>query len=160
MRHLFNIFLVLSFGPLFGQNGIIGNYQDYFGNSIKLNQDSTFRYEWHFDLMSSWTTGEFEIQNDTIYFIHKAKFDTVLNVDGSYYMKPSMDSISNSISEEDYQPEIYLVSGGENRVQMPSKLYYKKNKLYHIYPNGKLNKNKIRGILNRNKHRTYYIRKE
>jgi hypothetical protein len=139
--------LTLSF-VLFAQNKIAGHYGNHFGNQIQLNDDSTFKYTWHFDLSGGWAKGTWSINNDTIYFNMLPIYDTLsyINNDGS-----ADDRLVLAVHEkaERLTPYQYVnrgISSGMQDLQAcPDKLFFKHQKLYKI-KNGKLVKKKIRGF--------------
>jgi len=59
------------------QNKVAGHYSNYFGGSLNIAPDSTFKYSWHFDLQGSWTKGKWRITKDTVYFDMIPVYDTV-----------------------------------------------------------------------------------
>jgi len=52
---------------------LIGKDRAYYGHTLELRGDSTFRYEWKFDLASSWTTGQWKVSNRIVYSPLKSK---------------------------------------------------------------------------------------
>lgn len=42
-------------------------YHDYDGHKIEFREDSTFKYEYGFDLPHTWAIGKWHIKDDTIY---------------------------------------------------------------------------------------------
>jgi hypothetical protein len=121
------------------QKKFFGRYHDFFASTIALNSDSTFKYEFHFDLESSWAKGTWTTNKDTIYFHVVPVFDTLkyLDANGIYResLRLSRDENAGQISIEETQ---LLYSGGQERHPCPKKLYFKHSKLYYITPEGKL----------------------
>jgi hypothetical protein len=121
------------------QNKFVGKYRDFFASTVVVNSDSTFKYEFHFDLESSWTKGTWTANKDTIYFQMIPVFDTLKYVDANGI---SHDSLILSRDENAGQVAIgvsqLLSSGGQERHPCPKKLYLRRNKLYYIRPDGKL----------------------
>ena len=69
----------------------------------------------------------------------------------------SSDRESNRIEKIEHLSYL-LSSGGQNRLKPPNKIYWKRNKLYRITDNGKIEKTrKVEG--NKKKYKTYF-RKE
>ena len=120
---------------LYAQKNVAGHYRDYFGNSIELNTDSTFKYMWNFDMQSSWTKGTWTFNNDTVYFRMVAIYDTVAykNANGITIDKLvlSTDEIPERFIAERYTA-LPLTSYWQNRMDYPLKLFFKKGKLYKI----------------------------
>lgn len=121
------------------QNKYIGQYHDFFARSIVINSDSTFKYEFHFDLESSWTKGTWITNRDTIYLQVIPIFDTLkyVDVNGISHdsLRLSLDQNAGQVTLEETQ---LLYSYGQERHPCPKKLYFKHNKLYSIMADGKL----------------------
>ena len=194
-------FLFLSFG-LAAQNKVIGNYRTYFGHHIKLNEDFTFKYTWHFDLESSWSTGIWVLKKDTIYLKMVPIYDTfsyrnsnniivdtliisddekpkrITPVDEVLFSKPKQHIFpSKHLSNNNIIVDTFIVIdaelpktslmqdailrkelwGAQNRMTCPSKLVFKKGRLYEIQ-NKKLIKKKQRGIWSSKKWNPWYFR--
>jgi len=146
----------------FGQDKYIGIYNDRFSESIELKTDSTFIHNYRFDLASSWTTGKWNVKNDTIYLTTEFVMDT-LQIRNSEN-KVIRDSLVHSTDRESNRIEkiehlsYLLSSGGQNRVKPPNKLLWKKQKLYRITDDGKVEK--TRKVIGYNKKYKTYFRKE
>ena len=74
-----------------------GKYSAYYGHSLELKNDSTFRYEWMFDLASSWAVGQWAVSDKTVYLKFKDVYDTLTreNMPDSLILSP--DEKSNRI---------------------------------------------------------------
>ena len=148
----------------FGQNNIVGIYNNHFGEKIELKFDSTFVHTNRFDLSSSWTNGKWKIFNDTIYLKTILVLDTlqIRNSEKIIWRDSlvlSSDSKSNRIEMEEYV--VTLISGGgQNRVKPPEKLYLKNEKLYLINANGEIDKKKIEQFWTRKKYKTNFKKTE
>lgn len=154
------IYLILLLIFLFGNSktSVSGEYHDYFGNKLEINSDSTFLYNWNFDLASSWSKGKWTIKNDTIYFSVIPVFDT-LRISEKDSLILSSDEKSEIITDKNVMFGDLLSGGGQNRKTMPSKLYYKGNKLYEIGEHGNLIVKKSRSLSNGDEHETWFIKK-
>jgi len=144
----------------FGQNKYIGNYDDQFSGSIELKKDSTFIYDYTFDISSSWTTGKWKSYNDTIYLNCKLILDSlqIRDVNGSKIKDSlvlSADHKANRIELNEYITSS-LSSAGQNRVKLPKKLYWKRKKLFRINDNGTLDLRKIKAFWSDKKYKTYF----
>jgi hypothetical protein len=131
---------------LFAQKNLVGHYRDYFGSSIQLNLDNTFKYTWNFDLSASWTKGTWTLVGDTVYFKMVPTHDTLsqTNANGSTYdtLILSVDETPERFTQTQFISTL-LSSGGQNRMNYPDKLLFRKGRLYNIQ-NGKLVKKKQR----------------
>lgn len=160
---IFLIFLTNNY-LTFAQANISGNYKNNFGNTLKLLSDSTFRFTWSFDLAASWTNGNWSVKRDTLYFNPIFVYDTVsLFNKENVWLKDtlvlSFDEKSNKIKPgEIILNEVF--SSGQNRCPVPSKLFFRNNKLYEIDKFGRLIKKKKRGFLSKKKYIPWYFRKE
>ncbi len=77
MKELLTIIIMTSAVSLNAQKGLTGLYKDYFGNTIKINTDSTFEHKWNFDMQSSWVIGIWSRKDDTVFFSMVPVYDTV-----------------------------------------------------------------------------------
>ncbi|WP_134204432.1 hypothetical protein [Algoriphagus zhangzhouensis] len=147
----------------FGQNKYVGIYNDRFSESIELKSDSTFVHNYRFDLSSSWTTGKWKVSNDTIYLKTELVSDSlqVRDSNGNKIKDSLVLSADLKINRIELNEFIMssLSSGGQNRVKPPSKLYWKRNKLYRINENGTLDLRKLIAFWTDKKYKTYF-RKE
>ncbi len=162
--HTIFTFFALTFSA-YSQGNIIGVYYNSFGSEIEMKSDSTFHYTWRFDLSYSCSSGYWRVKNDTVYFDIIVVYDTLkyynenrdLHIDT---LVKSVDCKSSIITSElDWAVE-KLTSGGQNEFKMPPKLFYNRNRLYHIDSTGKLIKRKRKGFWTGKKYRPWYLRKE
>ena len=147
----------------FGQEKYVGIYKDRFSESIELKSDSTFIHKWQFDLASSWTMGKWNVINDTIYLKTELVMDTlqIRNLENKV-VRDSLVLSSDQKSERIEQNEFIgsLISGGgQNRYEPPTKMYWKRNKLYRISENGTLDQRKVKAFWADKNYKTYF-RKE
>ena len=154
--------LMLPTLRLNAQNKFAGYYEDYFGHSIKINDDSTFQYRWNFDLASSWSNGTWKVIDQTIYFTFVPVFDTLTYKDEKRNiiidtLVLAMSKKPRKITVEDFRIE-EICSGGQNRVNLPQKLCYKKGKLMGFTKQERLNRKRIRGFGTFKKYPTWYKR--
>ncbi|WCO03505.1 hypothetical protein [Psychroserpens ponticola] len=157
------ILILLISNLTFGQDKYVGIYNDRFSESIELKSDSTFVHNYRFDLSSSWTTGKWEVSNDTIYFKSELVSDSlqVRDLNGNKIKDSLVLSADLKINRIELNEFIMssLSSGGQNRVKPPNKLYWKRNKLYRINENGTLDLRKVKAFWTDKKYKTYF-RKE
>jgi hypothetical protein len=141
------LLLTLPLG-LFAQDKLVGRYRDYFGSRILLNSDCSFKYTWNFDMAASWTKGTWKLEGDTVFFNMVPTYDTL-----SYINSNNM-TVDSLILSTDETPERFtneqfaamlLSSGGQNRMNYPDKLLFKKGRLYKIQ-DGKLVAKKQKGF--------------
>jgi hypothetical protein len=144
----------------FGQKSIVGNYYSRINGAIELGSDSTFLHQYRFDLSSSWTTGKWELKNDTIYLRTELVMDTlqIRNTENKIIRDSLVLSMDQKIERIEQNEFIIspLSGGGQNRIKPPTKLYRKRKKLYQINENGTLDLRKIRGIRTDRKYYTYF----
>lgn len=114
-------------------------------------------------LSSSWTTGKWKLNNDTIILQSEIVYDTL-----KYSSTPNSPSIQKLVISIDETSEVVSldqhlassrISRSQNTYQPPEKLYFHNNRLYIITLNGKIIKKKQKGIFGRKKSPSYYIRK-
>jgi hypothetical protein len=163
MKILLTLLILFFFNNASGQD-IAGDYYDFFGSTLQLKPDSTFKYTWRFDLASSWTKGKWRIENDTIYLKNIPVYDTLKyhSIEKGY----KTDSLVLSMDESSgvVTPEEFVISsisgGGQARKEIPDKLYYRRGRLYLVDQNGDLVRKKQRGIMDNNKKYPPYYRKK
>jgi hypothetical protein len=156
MRRLTLIILIFQCHLTSGQN-LIGSYKDYFGHRIQFQEDSTFLYEWRFDLVKTWATGNWKISNDTIYLNFITVYDTLKRENKSDTLVISIDNLPNSISEQEFAINS-IISGGQKSDGITERLYIKGKRLYLVSKNGHLNKGKFKGLVDNKKYPTYYYK--
>lgn len=160
MKLLILILLQAFSVSLFAQVKIFGRYHDYFGTSIQINGDCTFKYSWHFDMSGSWTKGTWKTKGDTIYFHVVPIYDTVSNKNSDGI---SSDSLILSVDETSVRitPAQYagrgLYSVQQSIFEYPEKLVYKKDRLY-LVKNGRLIKKKHLRLWTKKKFPPWYIK--
>lgn len=140
---------------------VTGNYYNLFGSRITLNTDSTFNYQWNFDLVSSWNTGKWQSKNDTIYLEQVIVYDTLKIKDKNEILRDSLvlslDQRGEAITPTDYVA-YKLVSGGQGKHGMPTKLFYRKDKLFELTNESKPLKKKVKGFMTSKKVIPWYRR--
>lgn len=139
--------------------GLTGKYNAYYGHSLALKSDSTFRYEWTFDLASSWTVGEWKTSNGIVYLNIKNVYDTLIREHKPDSLVLSSDEESNSISIEEFA--IGQISGGGQgrRVdRITNRLAIRRKRLYLMSEGGQVLRTKESGIWDKKKRPTYYFR--
>ena len=124
MRVLFLIMLIAFSFRAKSQESIFGEYHQYDGYTLKINPDSTFDQEFHFDTQYDWVKGKWSVSRDTIFLTAVWVIDT-----SKYYV----DGVPVAISFQDTSRVI-------------SKLYYHKQKLYFIKKSGEIMTRKEIGI--------------
>ena len=120
-------------------------YQDYFGHSIELNKDSTFRCEWHFDLMYEWAIGKWTKSDQTIVLKFIDVYDTLIRVGKQDSLVLSIDEKSNRIGEVEFISNAFI-SGGQYKQRFKDTFRKKGDRLYIVKENGRLNRSRQREI--------------
>ena len=163
MRIAETILILLITKMCFGQNKIVGIYNNRFSESIELKADSTFIHNYRFDLASSWTTGKWKISNDTIYLKTEIVSDSlqIYNSEGEFIRDSLVLSADKKVDRIQLSEFIIstLSSGGQNRIKVPKRIFWKRNKLYRINENGTLDLRKLKAFWSDKKYKTYF-RKE
>ena len=125
--------------------GLIGKYQDYHGHSLHFKEDSTFRFDWRFDLIHTWATGKWSVSGRTINFRFIDILDTLARPDKPDSLVLSLDEKSNRIDDQVFVTSL-LVSEGQWRDGFDEKLLRKGRRLFIINKNGKPERKRYRGI--------------
>lgn len=144
----------------FTQNSMSGVY-NFFCYTLQLFEDNTFHIDYYFDLSHDFGHGKYKVFNDTIILNYVAQFDTVYYDDtikeqnhmryGDNDIHLRLEKIrkllvhrndSIDVKESDYE---YICCRIDEDLY-PKKLFYKKEKLFFIKKNGKLNRRKQKSL--------------
>jgi len=136
---------------------LTGKYNDNFGHTLELKDDSTFRLEWRFDLVKTWAIGQWTFSDDIIVLKFTDIYDTLTRTDKPDSLILSNDEKSNKINEEEFAIN-QLSSGGQKHVGITDRLRLKRQRLYLADKNGRPFKGKQPGIWTTKKKPTYYMR--
>ncbi|WP_299157087.1 hypothetical protein [uncultured Christiangramia sp.] len=160
MRTTIQIFLILISTLTFGQKKISGKYSNKFGEEIELKADSTFVYNWKFDLASSWSKGKWSLKNDTIFLKVIPIMDT-LKIVKNYKYSDSLILSSDPKASQVENDELItnsLSSKGQNRQKPPERLFIKNKKLFLLTENNKIDKKKYQQGGRNKKHKIYFYK--
>jgi hypothetical protein len=136
---------------------LTGKYNAYYGNSLELKDDSTFRYEWKFDLIYNWAVGRWTITDNIIQLTFTNIYDTLTRFNRSDSLVLSGDEKSNRINIEEFA-STQFVSGGQHHTGITDRLIFKRQRLYLADKNGRPLRGKQRGIWTKKKRPTWYFR--
>lgn len=141
----------------FCQSTISGRYMNPFGKSILLQNDSTFYYQYSTDIYSTWSVGEWRINNDTISLHITPIYDTLHFYDSLNHIYRDTLVLSDDLWPNKINNYVFSnKSYGQNHFPCPITLYYKSDKLFYIN-NGKINnKKENNGITTENKKYPHY----
>ncbi|WP_456461600.1 hypothetical protein [Reichenbachiella sp.] len=156
MRVLIILILTTIYVTASGQN-LIGNYKDYFGHSLKFNEDSTFRIDWRFDLAHTWAVGQWSINNKIVNLEFINVYDTLVRTDKADTLVLSIDEKSNRINDKEFLSSL-LVSGGQRNDDLTDRLLRKNNRLLLMDNSGKPMRTRQRGIWRKKKKPTWYFK--
>ncbi len=148
MKNLFAVFILLISHFSLAQSSIIGVYKDHFGHEIVFKADSTFRFSTGKEVSSSWSVGKWSIDKNTVHLETTLILDTLQYRDEDQQIVKdtlvlSSDEIISRIEDVDHFVD-YISSSGQNRVEPPKNMYYKKNKLFEIRLNGEIEKKRLK----------------
>jgi len=158
MKTTISIILLLLFSSSNSERKILGNYYNYFGCDLKILEDHTFIFNWRFDMASSWSKGKWNLNNDTIYFQVIPVHDTLRlpNKKGSLFL--SLNQIPELQKDQNAVIATVLISGGQNKYKMPSKLFFKEGKLIEITKSGKLDLKQKKLFWSSEKKESWYLK--
>lgn len=134
-----------------------GEYKDYFGHTLEINKDSTFKLEWKFDLIKTWAIGQWKTSSDTIYLEFVEVYDTLVRLKKPDSLVISHDEVSNRISETEYDANLDC-SKEQDRGDIINKLFIRGKRLLLIDKHGRLLKEKQPGIWRKKKRPTWYFK--
>jgi hypothetical protein len=120
-------------------------YQDYFGHSLVLNNDSTFRFDWRFDMVHDWATGRWTISGRTITLKFIDVYDTLSRPGKPDSLVLSIDEKSNKITGDEFT-QLGLLSGGQYKNRFGDRFYQRGKRLYNSDKNGRLIRSRLRGL--------------
>jgi hypothetical protein len=155
------LLLTLPFN-LLAQDKIVGRYRDYFGSRILLNAEGTFKYTWNFDMAASWTKGIWKLEGDTVFFNMVPTYDTLSQTNSIGNHSDTLILSTDEVPERFTQTEfaaMLLSSGGQNRMNYPEKLLFKKGRLYKIQE-GKLVTKKQKGFWTSKKRDPWFFKSD
>lgn len=159
MRLITLLLLTLIYTSVSGQR-LTGKYNTYYGCSLELRADSTFKHDWHFDLASSWAVGQWTVSNGIVYLNFKSVYDTLVRENKPDSLVLSADEKSNKIDQTEFLS--YLLSSGRqlprNDNGLTNRLAIKRNRLYLVDKDWQLMKKKESNIGTKKKRPTYYFR--
>ncbi len=138
-----------------------GTYNDHFGESIEFLPNNEFKFYYQFDLAASWSNGQWQVSNDTIYLKCVPILDTLeLRDANNKFIKDtlvlSIDPKVDRISTDEYVITS-LSAYGQNKISPPAKLLFKNKKLYRIGENGKIETKRRKQFLTGKKKKTYFF---
>jgi hypothetical protein len=138
--------LILTFFYLTasGQGSTL-KYQDYFGHTLVLRNDSTFRFDWRFDMIHDWAIGRWDFSGPTLNLKFTDVYDTLSRPDKPDSLVLSIDEKSNKINEEEFTLTA-LVSGGQLKDRFSDKFYQRGKRLFPTDKDGRPIKSRQRGI--------------
>jgi hypothetical protein len=139
MKILLSLFFFICCIRSTAQSKIVGHYQDYSGCALDIYPDSTFYFSWHFDLQASWTKGVWKYSKDTVHLKMIPIYDTATYGTKENRTFDSLILSLDTIPERIAPPaDSILYSGGQNIYPYPTKLLFRKNRLYYIDDRGRL----------------------
>lgn len=139
---------------------ISGTYNDFFGNTISLHPDSTFKYTYQFDTVFSWNTGTWKMSGDTILFNPVLVYDTLITQGPLSEIREEILSIDETSELYIDDPEsLVLCCFFQNQKEPPNKLFYKDQCLYKFDKSDNLITQKIRGVWTKKKWPPYYVKR-
>jgi hypothetical protein len=147
---------------VFAQKNYVGKYLDAFGAEINIYSDSTFIYNWHYDMSSSWTKGKWKVQKKKLQLKTVLVYDSVKN-----HRNTGKDTLVLSVDEKSdivVYDKRYLISSiapfGQNKFRCPTQFIIKGNRLIEIDDRGKLITRKARQLYSGKKCRPWYTKEE
>lgn len=150
MKKALLLYFIFQYNLVDAQTSIVGNYKDNFGYQIEIFNDSTFEFNYQFDLASGWSIGKWKIIGDTIILTPTPIMDTLIRMSEPDSLVLSLNKTTERVSEEQFAID-NITSGGQLPDYVPKKLVFKKERLYEVKKNGKLKKKKVRGLFTKKK---------
>lgn len=127
--------IIISISWVSDRRTISGQYKGGFGGSILLRADSTFVYEWRFDMMYSWNRGIWKTVADTVWLNIIPVYDTLAVNPHTATAHDSLYLSRDSVAERFNAPEPNLgYSGAQGTHLFPVILIYEDDHLYPMTP--------------------------
>lgn len=140
------LLVILTFLSLSSPGQIsAGQYQDYSGCTLVLNEDSTFRYDWGFDLMHTWATGQWSTSGRFLHLKFIMVYDTLIRDGKPDSLVLSFDETAQKITQADFELA-NSITCWQGRERFSNKFCLKRNRLYIIDDKGRLYKKRHRHI--------------
>jgi len=138
---------------------LVGKYVAYYGHTLYLREDSTFRYEWKFDLASSWSVGTWKLKKGTLHLNIKPVLDTLTREGLRDSLVLSADEKSNRIHIDEFAITL-ISSGGQGRAldRIPERLAVRGRKLHPLNAAGQIVRRREAGIWNKRKRQIYFFK--
>ena len=143
---IFVILITLSTN-ISGQETYWGKYYNFFNAELTLNPDSSYFFVHENSKSSSWSSGQWKVNDDTILLYNLPVYDHLKYYDQEKKKEFDLLILSDDTTSEDITRNIALgyelQNNGQNRIAHPLKLCLKKGKLYEIQSDGRINDKKI-----------------
>lgn len=139
------------------QKKLLGQYINYFGETIIIRPDSTFFYTWGFDTQRSWSSGKWTIEKDTIFFKTIPIYDTIRFTDTKGKLTDSL-ILSGDEKSNLYTSFAASSFSWQNRHPAGDKLFYKNQKLFGITSSGRVYKSRNKEFWTRKKSKSWYFK--
>jgi hypothetical protein len=136
---------------------LTGKYGAYYGHSLELKDDSTFRYEWKFDLITFWAVGQWSYSDKIVNLKFIDIYDTLKRPNSPDSLVLSIDEKSTQVKYEEFVTS-QLVSGGQKHGGITNNLVFKRQRLYLADKEGRIMRGKQSGIMTKKKRPTWYFR--
>jgi hypothetical protein len=158
MRLTTSILLLTTIITSSGQH-LPGKYAAYYGHSLHLREDSTFLYEWQFDLASSWSAGKWRVEKAIVYLNIKPVLDTLARDGQPDSLVLSADEKPNKIHVQEFVGGL-ISGGGQGRTieRIPDRLAIRGKRLHPMNKAGKIERRRESGIWNNRKQPIYYFK--
>ena len=166
-RSIFTLIMLLAFiiqipCSLRAQRDVVGTYR-LSNTSLELKPDSTFSFSWGVCLTQRWSSGTWQIKNDTIYFKVIPIYDTVTYSDERIEVKHGFLSeygesgnVHFPISSYHFIEPIRFSTQEQNH--FPTALFFKKNKLFAIAEDKRIIRKKTRMSFLKKGYPTWYTK--
>jgi hypothetical protein len=156
MRLLTILLLTTIFISASGQR-LTGKYNAYYGHSLELKDDSTFAYEWRFDMTRKWAVGKWRYSNRIVQLNFTTIYDTLIRDGQPDSIVLSSDPISSKVSQNQFAI-VLIGAGGQDNSRIADRLALRRKRLYQMDKSGKLLTDKKPGIWSKKKRPIYFFR--
>jgi len=102
---------------------------------LEFHKDSTFRFDWRFDLIHNWATGEWTTEGKTIILEFINVYDTLTRMDKPDSLVLSIHTEASRINEQEFAMA-QLISSGQSNDGITTRLKKKGNRLYLLDEKG------------------------
>jgi hypothetical protein len=134
-RIIVMLMLTIASTACYGQK-LVGKYHDHFGHRLELKKDSTFRFDWSFDLAQTWSAGQWTVSGKILNLAFIDVYDTLSRAGKPDSLVLSLDEHSTKIDQVEFALSL-ITSGQQDKGRFSDKFYIRNKRLFIVNKNGR-----------------------